>query len=60
MEKRKDSCGGFVDLEEAHDRLRIEELWKVLCECGVEEYFARAMRGLFYVYRALLSLSSEW
>ena len=33
MEKRKDSCGGFVDLEEAHDRLRIEELYEGLIVC---------------------------
>ena len=45
--KRKKIYVAFMNLENAYDKVCIEELWRVLYECGLTGYLIRIMNSLY-------------
>ena len=58
-EKRKELHVAFIDLEKAYDKVCREVLWRVLHECGIDEYLIVSMSSLYNGSRACERLGSR-
>ena len=58
-EKRKEMHVAFMDLKKACDKVCREGLWRVLHECGVNEYLIRNMSSLYNGSTACVRLGSK-
>ena len=58
--EKKELYGVYIDIKKTYDEVSREELWRVLYECGVEDYLVRSMSSLYDGVDYIQSMKVEW